>query len=282
MNPVLLKPESEHGAQVVVQGSVTGTRRARLPRAQGRADAARAGEFWAVGPGRRPDPGGRCGSPAEVNLRENDIANMGFALAADVPVALVGDVDRGGVIASLVARRHCCQQLSAPSPRASSSTSSGATPPSSTTPIRSSSGRPGGRHWVSCPGSRQPGCCRLRTVSVWTRRHRCRPTPAAMASSPDRHCPQPAAAGLPRTRARDPSRSMIELASSKRVASPELVDEKPLVRRAQYPPVHVAHQRDRHIGGQGEPMLAMSFSADDWSVLAQPPNSPARAASARP
>src|ERR1043165_609043 len=43
-----------------------------------------------------------AGSASEVNLRANDIANMGFARAADVPVVLVGDIDRGGVIASLV------------------------------------------------------------------------------------------------------------------------------------------------------------------------------------
>src|SRR5208282_841569 len=43
-----------------------------------------------------------AGSPAEINLRPGDIANMGFAEAADVPVALIGDIDRGGVIAQLV------------------------------------------------------------------------------------------------------------------------------------------------------------------------------------
>ena len=103
MNPVLLKPESERGAQVVVQGTVTDTADARgyhalkaelMPRVL--ESFARLGEdadlILVEG----------AGSPAEVNLRENDIANMGFALAARVPVALVGDVDRGGVIASLV------------------------------------------------------------------------------------------------------------------------------------------------------------------------------------
>lgn len=103
MNPVLLKPESETGAQVIVQGrrrAVTGAR-----------DYAtfRAGLMGAV-----LDSFGRlsashdlvlvegAGSPAEVNLRANDIANMGFARAAGVPVVLAGDIDRGGVIAQIV------------------------------------------------------------------------------------------------------------------------------------------------------------------------------------
>ncbi|MFC5737879.1 cobyric acid synthase [Sinirhodobacter huangdaonensis] len=103
MNPVLLKPESETGAQVIVQGrrrAVTGAR-----------DYAtfRAGLMGAV-----LESFGRlsaahdlvlvegAGSPAEVNLRANDIANMGFARAAGVPVVLTGDIDRGGVIAQIV------------------------------------------------------------------------------------------------------------------------------------------------------------------------------------
>ena len=103
MNPVLLKPESEHGAQVVVQGAVTGTADAR------RYHALKAGlmprvleSFDRLGQGADLILVEGAGSPAEVNLRENDIANMGFARTARVPVALVGDVDRGGVIASLV------------------------------------------------------------------------------------------------------------------------------------------------------------------------------------
>ncbi len=103
MNPVLLKPESEHGAQVVVQGSVTGTADARGYHALKAELMPRVLEsFGRLGQNADLILVEGAGSPAEVNLRENDIANMGFACAARVPVALVGDVDRGGVIASLV------------------------------------------------------------------------------------------------------------------------------------------------------------------------------------
>ncbi|MGI9501576.1 MAG: cobyric acid synthase [Geminicoccaceae bacterium] len=103
MNPVLLKPQTDVGAQVVVQGKVFGT--------------SKAADYHALKPKLMPhvlESYGRlaaetdlilvegAGSPAEVNLRDGDIANMGFAEAADLTVVLVGDIDRGGVIASLV------------------------------------------------------------------------------------------------------------------------------------------------------------------------------------
>ena len=103
MNPVLLKPESEIGAQVVVQGQRLTTVKAR--------------DYAALKPTLMPrvlDSFGRlakhadfiviegAGSPAEINLRSGDIANMGFAEAANVPVVLIGDIDRGGVIAQMV------------------------------------------------------------------------------------------------------------------------------------------------------------------------------------
>src|SRR5436190_6107790 len=103
MNPVLLKPQSELGSQVVVQGKVVGNAKAR--------------EYQAMKPkllGAVLESFGKlaaeadlvlvegAGSASEVNLRAADIANMGFARAADVPVVLLGDIDRGGVIASLV------------------------------------------------------------------------------------------------------------------------------------------------------------------------------------
>jgi adenosylcobyric acid synthase len=103
MNPVLLKPQSDIGAQLVVQGRVVGNTWAR------EYQAIKAGLLGAV-----LDSFGRlaadadlvlvegAGSASEVNLRADDIANMGFARAAEVPVVLVGDIDRGGVIASLV------------------------------------------------------------------------------------------------------------------------------------------------------------------------------------
>ena len=103
MNPVLLKPESDTGAQVIVQGKVVGHAKARdyhamklslLPRVLESFDRLGQRADLLVVEG--------AGSAAEVNLRESDIANMGFAEAADVPVVLIGDIDRGGVIASIV------------------------------------------------------------------------------------------------------------------------------------------------------------------------------------
>lgn len=103
MNPILLKPESELGSQVIVQGKRMATLKAK--------------DYHFL----KPDLMERviksyhhtanlcdlvliegAGSAAEVNLRASDIANMGFAVAADVPVVLIGDIDRGGVIASIV------------------------------------------------------------------------------------------------------------------------------------------------------------------------------------
>lgn len=103
MNPVLLKPQSDIGAQLVVQGRMVGNTWARDYQ------GIKAGLLASV-----LDSFGRlgadadlvlvegAGSASEVNLRAHDIANMGFARAADVPSVLVGDIDRGGVIASLV------------------------------------------------------------------------------------------------------------------------------------------------------------------------------------
>jgi len=103
MNPVLLKPESDVGAQVIVQGTRMGTMRARAF-AERKPDlmAAVLDSFEQLGRDANLIVVEGAGSPAEVNLRVGDIANMGFAVAADVPVVLAGDIDRGGVIASLV------------------------------------------------------------------------------------------------------------------------------------------------------------------------------------
>lgn len=103
MNPVLLKPQSDTGAQVIVRGKVAGVWSARSfegekPRLLGtvvesfRALEAQSDIVIVEG----------AGSPAETNLRRTDIANMGFAREAGVPVVLVGDIDRGHVIAALV------------------------------------------------------------------------------------------------------------------------------------------------------------------------------------
>ncbi len=102
MNPVLLKPQTDIGSQIVVQGRVFGEAKARdyqVLRAQ-LMDAVL--DSWAsVQEGADLVVVEGAGSPAEINLRDRDIANMGFATRAGVPVVLVGDIDRGGVIASL-------------------------------------------------------------------------------------------------------------------------------------------------------------------------------------
>jgi adenosylcobyric acid synthase len=102
-NPVLLKPETDTGAQVIVQGKRAGTMRAaEYGRRKGELLPRVLESFAIVGESMDIVLVEGAGSPAEVNLRAGDIANMGFAEAADVPVVLVGDIDRGGVIASLV------------------------------------------------------------------------------------------------------------------------------------------------------------------------------------
>ena len=103
MNPVLLKPQSGTGAQIVVQGKVAGRAEARayqawkprlMPAVQDSFARLKAQADLVLVEG--------AGSASEINLRERDIANMGFARAADVPVVLVGDIDRGGVFAQIV------------------------------------------------------------------------------------------------------------------------------------------------------------------------------------
>ncbi|RWO25501.1 cobyric acid synthase [Mesorhizobium sp.] len=102
MNPVLLKPQTDIGAQVVVQGKVFGEARARDYQALKARLMDAVLESWAeVGEGADLVIVEGAGSPAEINLRSRDIANMGFATRANVPVILVGDIDRGGVIASV-------------------------------------------------------------------------------------------------------------------------------------------------------------------------------------
>jgi len=103
MNPVLIKPESDIGAQLVVQGQAAGTSvAAEFNRKKPELLAKVLESFAVVSAGADLVLVEGAGSPAEVNLRKGDIANMGFALPTRTPVVLVGDIDRGGVIASLV------------------------------------------------------------------------------------------------------------------------------------------------------------------------------------
>ena len=111
MNPVLLKPSSDTGAQIVIHGKVRAEMNARDYH-----------EYKTIAMGAVLESYGRlreqyaavivegAGSPAEINLRESDIANMGFAEAVDCPVILVADIDRGGVFAHIVGTLSCLSQ----------------------------------------------------------------------------------------------------------------------------------------------------------------------------
>ncbi len=103
MNPVLLKPEGDNGSQVIVKGKQIGTMRAAdyyklkpdlLKEVLESFNQLRSEADLVIVEG--------AGSASEVNLRANDIANMGFAMAANIPVYLAADIDRGGVIAALI------------------------------------------------------------------------------------------------------------------------------------------------------------------------------------
>lgn len=103
MNPILLKPENDKGSQVIIQGKVYGRMMAaEYHRFKGEAKRFVKESFDRLAAGYKLVVIEGAGSPAEVNLRENDIANMGTAKMVDAPVILVGDIDRGGVFAAIV------------------------------------------------------------------------------------------------------------------------------------------------------------------------------------
>ncbi len=103
MNPILLKPETDTGAQIILQGQRAGTMKAgdyRKDKSKLLGAALQSFDRLCSDADLVLIEG--AGSPAETNLRKGDIANMGFACAAGVPVVLVGDIHRGGVIAQIV------------------------------------------------------------------------------------------------------------------------------------------------------------------------------------
>ena len=103
MNPVLLKPQSETGAQVVVQGKVWGSARgAEYQAIKGQLMPAVLESYSRISADVDLMLVEGAGSASELNLRTGDIANWGFARAAQIPTVLVGDIDRGGVIANII------------------------------------------------------------------------------------------------------------------------------------------------------------------------------------
>ena len=103
MNPILIKPSSDTGAQVIVQGKAVGNFEAGgFHNYKPQAMAAVLDSYQTLLRRHKCVLVEGAGSPAEINLREGDIANMGFAEAVDCPVVLVTDIDRGGSFAHLV------------------------------------------------------------------------------------------------------------------------------------------------------------------------------------
>ena len=123
MNPILLKPSSDVGSQVIVNGKARGQmsaadyfkmKRTLIPDILEAYNSLAAENDIIVIEG--------AGSPAEINLKADDIVNMGLAKLVDAPVLLAGDIDRGGVFAQL----YCWSRRNGPASKALSSTSSGA------------------------------------------------------------------------------------------------------------------------------------------------------------
>ncbi len=108
MNPVLIKPNSDTGAQIIINGQMIGNQDAREYHEFKRiAFPAVLDAFCRLSAQHDLIVVEGAGSPAEINLRENDIANMGFATASACPVIIVADIDRGGVFAHLSGTMDC-------------------------------------------------------------------------------------------------------------------------------------------------------------------------------
>ena len=157
MNPILLKPTTDVGSQVIVNGQVQGNMKAMeyyqrkrefLPAVLEAYKALDEAYDIVVIEG--------AGSPAEINLKQEDIVNMGLAKLVDAPVLLVGDIDRGGVFAQLYGTVALLEPEERARVRAPLSTSSG-----ETRPFWSRGSRP----WRSCAAARWRGWC---PTSPWT------------------------------------------------------------------------------------------------------------------
>ena len=175
MNPVLLKPQSEVGSQVVVHGRVHATADARayadlkpslMPAVLDSFARLRDQADVVVVEG--------AGSASEINLRAGDIANMGFAVATETPVVLVADIDRGGVLGSLVGTWHLLPAAERRLVQGLSDQQVSWRPG----PVRQCAADHRGACgldcgvWVWCPGSTAPAICRPKTPWHWNSRRR--------------------------------------------------------------------------------------------------------------